>query len=123
MNPVSYAFGIVAALIALAAVIEMMRRKRFRERHAFWWLLAAVLSLVIAIFPSVLEFVASALGIEVPANLAFFVSIVILFIVSVQHSAELTKLEDKTRVLAEHTALIEQRLDEVTRRLDDADGR
>lgn len=110
MNPVSYAFAIAAAAIALLAIIEMLRRQRFRERHAFWWLLAAILSLVVSIFPSTLEWAASVVGVEVPSNLAFFISIVILFFVTVQHSSELTTLEEKARVLAEHVALMEQRL-------------
>lgn len=110
MNPVSYSFAIAAAAIALLAVIEMLRRQRFRERHAFWWLLAAVLSLVVSVFPATLTWAAAAVGVEIPSNLAFFVSIVILFFVTVQHSSELTTLEEKTRVLAEHVALVEQRL-------------
>lgn len=114
MNPVSYAFAIAAAAIALLAIIEMLRRQRFRERHAFWWLLAAILSLVVSIFPSTLEWAASVVGVEVPSNLAFFISIVILFFVTVQHSSELTTLEEKTRVLAEHVALVEQRLSVLT---------
>ena len=114
MNPVSYAFTIAAAAIALLAIIEMLRRQRFRERHAFWWLLAAILSLVVSIFPSTLEWASSVVGVEVPSNLAFFISIVILFFVTVQHSSELTTLEEKTRVLAEHVALVEQRLSVLT---------
>lgn len=110
MNSVSYFFAIAAAALALLAVVEMLRRQRFRERHAFWWFLAVLLSLVVSIFPSTLEWAASVVGIKVPSNLAFFVSIVILFFVTVQHSSELTILEEKTRVLAEHIALIEQRL-------------
>jgi len=120
MNPVSYAFAIAAAAIALLAIIEMLRRQRFRERHAFWWLLAAILSLVVSIFPSTLELAASVVGVEVPSNLAFFISIVILFFVTVQHSSELTTLEEKTRVLAEHIALVEQRLSVLTNDVDDS---
>ena len=123
MNPVSYSFAIAAAAIALLAIIEMLRRQRFRERHAFWWLLAAILSLVVSIFPSTLGWAASAVGVEVPSNLAFFMSIVILFFVTVQHSSELTTLEEKTRVLAEHVALIEQRLVALTDNVDDPRSR
>ena len=123
MNPVSYSFAIAAAAIALLAIIEMLRRQRFRERHAFWWLLAAILSLVVSIFPSTLGWAASAVGVEVPSNLAFFMSIVILFFVTVQHSSELTTLEEKTRVLAEHVALIEQRLVALIDNVDDPRSR
>jgi hypothetical protein len=118
MNSMSYAFAIAAAGVALLAVIEMLRRQRFRERHAFWWLLAAIVSLIVSIFPITLEWAASVVGVEVPSNLAFFASIVILFFVTVQHSSELTTLEEKTRILAEHTAMVEERLSSITERLD-----
>lgn len=110
MSLASYAFGILAAVVAVIAVVELLRRKHVRERHAVWWLVAAVLGLIMSVFPGLLAWAASLLGIAVPANLAFFISILILFFVSVQHGAELTVLEEKTRTLAEHVALLEERL-------------
>jgi len=103
----SYILGIVAALLVLIVVIEMLRRRRLRERHAAWWLLAGVLALVVGVFPDILAWTAGMLGVEVPTNLVFFVSIAILFLVCLQHSAELTQLESKTRTLAERIAILE----------------
>lgn len=111
MSTATYVLGIVAAVVALLAVVELLRRRRLRERHAIWWFVAAILALVVAIFPSTLTSVASWLGFGLPSNLAFFFSIVILFLVNLQHSAELTELEDKTRTLAEHSALLSLRLE------------
>ncbi len=37
MNPTSYVFTLVAALLAVGVVIERLRRRRLRERHAVWW--------------------------------------------------------------------------------------
>jgi hypothetical protein len=113
VNTVTYIFTVIAALAALLAVIELLRRKRVRERHTVWWLVAGVFTLLISVFPWILSGAAQILGIEVPLNLAFFVSVLILFFVSVQHGAELTILENKTRVLAEHIALIEAELREI----------
>ena len=110
MTTATYVFGIVSALLVLVVVFELLRRRRVRERHALWWLFAGVLALVVAVFPQLLTATAQLVGIRVPTNLSFFVSVVILFLVSVQHSAELTVLEDKTRTLAEHVALQDQRL-------------
>ena len=117
MNVASYIFGIAGAVLALSVVVEMLRRRRLRERHAVWWILAGVLALIVGIFPPLLEWAADAVGIDVPTNLVFFVSLTLLFLVCVQHSAELTDLEDKTRVLAEHAALQSNRLDVLELRL------
>ena len=67
---------------------------------------------------------AEVLNVEVPTNLVFFVSIVILFLVSLQHAGELTDLEDRTRTLAEEVALQRVKLErlEGASRSDDAEA-
>ena len=113
MTVVSYIFGIVSALLILVVVVEMLRRRRLRERHAAWWFLAGLLALVAGVFPSTLAWAAGLLGIAVPINLVFFVSIAILFLVSLQHSSEVTQLESKTRTLAERLAILELQLEKL----------
>lgn len=113
MTVATYVLGIVSAAAILIVVIEMLRRHRLRERHAIWWVVAGVLALIIGIFPSTLEWAAGVLGIQVPTNLVFFVSIAILFLVALQASSELTRLESKTRTLAEQVALLELRIREL----------
>ncbi|GAA2058611.1 DUF2304 domain-containing protein [Leifsonia soli] len=116
MTLTAYILGIVAALITLTVVIEMMRRKRMRERHAVWWLLAGVVALIVGIFPQVLNWAAEVFGVGAPVNLVFFVSIAVLFLVCIQHSSELTTLEDKTRTLAEEVVLLRLRINDLEAR-------
>lgn len=113
MTPVTYAFGIVAAVLALIAIIELMRRGTLRERHAVWWFVGGVLALVIAVFPQTLTWASNVLGIVVPVNLVFFVAIGLLFLVSLQYGAELTRIEEKMRTLAERTAFHERRIEQL----------
>jgi hypothetical protein len=112
MTVTSYIFGIIFAALILLVVIEMLRRRLLRERHAIWWFFAGVLALIAGVFPNTLSWAASLFGIVVPTNLVFFVSIAILFLVCLQHSAELTRLEAKTRTLAERVAMLELELRE-----------
>jgi hypothetical protein len=117
MTAASYIFGVLSALLTLIVVVEMLRRRRLRERHAIWWLIAGSLALVIGIFPTTLVWAARLVGIAIPLNLVFFVSVAVLFLVCIQHSAELTVLEANSRTLAETTALLEMRIDELESRL------
>jgi hypothetical protein len=112
MTVTSYVFGITSASLILVVVVELLRRRQLRERHAIWWFIAGILALVAGIFPSTLTWAAKLVGIEVPVNLVFFVTIAILFLVCLQHSSELTKLESKTRALAERVAIMELELDQ-----------
>lgn len=109
----SYVFGIVTALLTLGVVVELLRRRRLRERHAIWWLVAGTLALIVGVFPSTLDRAAKFFGIGIPTNLVFFVSIATLFLVCLQHSSELTQLESKTRRLAEVVTLQEMRISQL----------
>lgn len=111
MNTVSYAFGVLSAIVVLVTVLEMLRRRRLRERHAIWWIAAGLLALVAGVFPRTLVWAANLVGVEVPINLVFFVSIATLFLVCLQHSAEVTRLETQTRDLAERVALLQLELE------------
>jgi hypothetical protein len=116
----TYILGIVAALFTLGLVVEMLRRRQLRERHAIWWLIAGLLALIIGVFPQVLVWAAGVIGVEIPTNLVFFVSILILFLVSIQHSSELTTLENRSRTLAEEIALQDLRIRALEQRLTEA---
>lgn len=113
MSTTSYIFGIVASLLALGVVIELLRRRQLRERHAIWWLIAGTLAVIASVFPATLQWTAGLIGISVPTNLVFFVSIAILFLVCLQHSSELTMMEAKLRRLAELSATHELRISEL----------
>jgi hypothetical protein len=115
MSIATYVFGILSAVITLVVVIEMLRRGRMRERHAIWWLFAGTLALIVGIFPGILQWVGDLIGVAVPVNLIFFVSIAVLFLVCIQHSSELTALESKTRTLAERSATQDLRIEELER--------
>jgi hypothetical protein len=120
MSVATYILGIVAALITLGVVVESLRRHHLRERHAIWWLFAGTLALIVGIFPDLLGWAASVVGVTVPTNLVFFVSIAVLFLVSIQHSGELTELESETRTLAESVALQDLRITELEKALAEA---
>lgn len=113
MTTYQYVLGIFAALLTLGIVIEMLRRRQLRERHAIWWLVAGTVALLISIFPNLLTVSAKFLGFEVPANLAFFAALLVLFFVALQTSAELTKVESHNRRLAEQLALVEIKVEQI----------
>ena len=114
MNPVQYILGITASVATFAIVIEMLRRRRLRERHAGWWIVAGIFAIVISVFPDTLRFASEILGFEVPVNLVFFLSLFILFLVALQHSSELTQLESHNRSLVERLIVLELKVEQIS---------
>jgi hypothetical protein len=108
----NYILGFIGSVVTLALLFELMRRRRLREKYAVFWVVVAVMTLVVAIFPSTLIAAANVIGVEVPANLLFFVASMLLLGVSIHHSYELGRLEERSRTLAEEVALLRLDLEE-----------
>lgn len=102
--------GIVAAVVIVLSLFEMLRRNRLREKYAVVWFSIAIASLVIAVFPGLLSSVASILNVQLPSNLLFFLGSLVLLAMSLQHSYELGRLEERSRTLAEEVALLRERV-------------
>ncbi len=103
------AFLLALAIVAL--VIEMLRRKKLREKYAVLWLIVGVATLVLAAFPRLLNIVAEYVGVQIPSNLLFAMSILMLLGVCLHLSWEISVVEDETRTLAEEVAILRTQLE------------
>ena len=108
----------IAALITFVFVIDLLRRGVLREEYAVLWLFFSGAALLLAIFPAVLVWFTGILGVAEPVNLLFFVTIVLLVLVSIQLSYELSRHEARIRRLAEEVALLQE---EINRQRKDGD--
>ena len=100
----------IAALITFVFVIDLLRRGVLREKYAVLWLFFSGAALLLAIFPAVLVWLTGVLGVAEPVNLLFFVTIVLLVLVSIQLSYELSRHEARIRRLAEEVALLQEEI-------------
>ena len=98
--------GVIGSLTTLVMLFELLRRKHLREKYAILWIIVAVFTMVVAVFPQTLDWLSGLIGVTVPANLLFFLASMLLLGISVHHSYELGRLEDRTRSLAEEVALL-----------------
>lgn len=94
------------ALLVVGLVLELVRRRRFREKYAALWIIVGVAALTLAAWPQLLVGVSQFLGVQVPSNLLFGLCIVLLLGVTLHLSWELSVVEDEIRILAEEVALL-----------------
>lgn len=94
------------ALTIVGVVFEMLRRKKLREKYAALWLIVGVGTLVLAAFPRLLTIVTELAGVQLPSNLLFIISILLLLGVCLHLSWEISVVEDETRTLAEEVAIL-----------------
>jgi len=111
--------AILASLALFFAVLEMVRRRRLMERYALLWLLSVLVLLGLSIWSDLLQKLSHAIGIVYPPNALFVIAFVFVLLLLLHFSAVVARLTDKTKVLAQRLALLEERLRRHEERTDD----
>ena len=110
--------AIITSVVTLIFIIDLLRRGVLKEKYAALWLIVAGAALILSVFPGLLRAITDLLGVEIPANLLFFVTIVVLVLVAVQLSYELSRHEAQIRRLAEEIALQQDELKSLRKRIE-----
>lgn len=100
---------VVVALVAVAYLVFMLmlvRRRQLREKYAVLWLGVGCSAIVLSLARRVLDNVAYSLGFGYGPSALFLFSTLFLMAVVAHLSWEVSRLEDKTRCLAEEIALL-----------------
>lgn len=99
-------FFLILAILVCTFVIVQVRHQRMKERYAALWLIIGAIIIVLGAFPNLLNGVADFVGVALPVNLLFLLSILLLMGVSIHLTLELSRLSEKTRILAEEVAIL-----------------
>jgi hypothetical protein len=115
-----YLFALLGGLVTLVFMVELLRRRRLREKYAALWIAVAVVVALGACFPQLTNWLAELVGVTTPVNLVFFLGLLVLLVVCVQLSAEVSGLEHENQTLAEESALLRNRIERLERRVGQA---
>ena len=97
---------LLATLVSLLFIVRMVRRNQLPSRYALLWLSIGLVIAFLATFPGLLDRVSSALGIAYAPGAFFLGAITLLFLIVVHFSWELSRLDARTRLLAEELAVL-----------------
>ena len=96
----------IVTIAAIVFVIRLLRRGQLQGRYALLWLAALIPLGILAAFPGALTWLSELVGVFYPPALFLLLAVAFLFGVVVQFSYELSKLNARTRTLAEELALL-----------------
>lgn len=102
-------FFIILAIIVLFYVINIVRKKKFSIKESFWWIIASIIMLFLAIFPYSIDWFAEKLNISYPPSLLFIVSIVFILFINFRDSKRISELQMKVVELGQELAIIKEK--------------
>lgn len=99
-------YFIIIALICMIYIITEVRKKKFSIKESFWWLVASVVVLLLAIFPYSINWLAKIFGVEYPPSLFFVFCIIFLTFINFRNSKKLSEQQEKIIELAQQVSII-----------------
>jgi hypothetical protein len=101
---------VIVALLTLASlclILRLVRRRQLRAKYSIMWMSVGAMLVVLAAWPGLLVRVSRVVGIYYAPATFFLGAFVLLFVIAIHFSWELSRLEDRTRKLAEQMALLQ----------------
>ncbi len=112
MSTAAHVLVIVLAAAVIAFIVHLVRSRRLRAKYSVLWFSIGLGLAVLAIFPDLLVEVSDLFGISYPPATFMLLALSFLLILVLHFSWELSRLEDRTRALAEEHALLRQEVEE-----------
>lgn len=95
---------IIVSLLTLIFITRKVRKSQIRLEDSLFWVIVAIVLLIISIFPEIIFGLSRFAEVESPANLVFlcfiFILLILGFNLSVRTSQTDTKLKELTQQLA-----------------------
>ena len=93
-------FFLIIVIFMVCLVLMQVRNQNMKEKYAALWLSVGGVMIVLALFPKLLDWFSSLVGIETPVNLLFLIAIVMLMTLAISN------LTDDARTIAEEVAIM-----------------
>lgn len=100
-------YFIIFALFVFCYIVIEVRKKKFSIKESFWWVMAALLILILSIFPYSIDSIAKFFNVAYPPSLLFVACILFLLFINFRNSKRIAEHQEKIIELAQHVAILE----------------
>lgn len=99
-----------AVCVYFIMVFQLLKRKALNLKYALLWIASGFLMSILAIFPQILHFFASLIGVSDPMNALFSVVLFCVIIILMSLTSIASKLNQKNKNLIQSVAIMEKRI-------------
>jgi hypothetical protein len=106
MSTRAHILVMILAAGTILFILQLVRQRRLRAKYSVLWLSIGAVLAVLAAFPGLLVPMSDAVGIAYAPATFLLLAISFLLLLVLHFSWEISRLEDRTRALAEEHALL-----------------
>lgn len=102
---------IIIGVLSIVYIINRVRKGSFSINESIFWVIGGVCILVLSIFPQIIIWLASKVGVEYPPSLLFMLCSIFLIFINFRNSRKIAEQQEKIIELAQHIAIIENEIE------------
>lgn len=106
-------FILILGFISLFLIYQMVKRKKMLISHSILWNILIISIMIASLTTKKLKLIATIIGIAEVSNLIFFVGFLILLVLNLLLTVNLSKQKSTTITLVQELALTNKRLEEL----------
>ncbi|MBU0492248.1 MAG: DUF2304 domain-containing protein [Chloroflexi bacterium] len=111
----------VGAIVLLALVLELVRRRKLREEYTIFWLLTCVVLLALALWRDALSLLGRVLGTTLPMSALFGAGFFLVLLIMLHFSIVVSSLWRQNKQQAQEIALLEEAVRDLKQQLQEDD--
>lgn len=104
---------IICIVLFFCAIIHLLRKDALRLKYSFLWILTGIVLLIVGIFPGVMNWITSVVGIYDVTNGLFAIALFFILCMLLSITSIVSKLTNKNKDLTQSNALLEKRVREL----------
>lgn len=101
---------IIAIVIFFIVVLHLLKQQKLQLRYTLLWLACGVFLLILVLFPNVISFLGSLIGIQTTMNALYIFLIALLIILCISLTSIVSVQKSEIQRLAQNAALLERRI-------------
>ncbi len=101
---------LIISLLVTGFIVEQVRRRRLAVEYSLIWIVAGMGMIVLSLWKDGIEYIADLMGIYYAPSAIFVIFGILVFVLCVHFSLEISRLSSNNRVLVQRIALLEDDL-------------
>lgn len=106
-------FLLLASIICFFLLINLIRKYSIELKYSMLWLIVMLISIFLSIFPKSFTFISNLIGIELPVNALFLLSIFGIMMIMFSLTLEVSKSTMKIKELSQEVGLLRNELEKL----------
>ena len=105
-----YSFAIIFSIAFIIFIINLVRKNKLEEKYSILWLIASIVILIVAIFPSIITTIAQKFNVFYPPTLMLLFAIIVLGAYIVHITVVITKQNKMIVKLTQELGILKEEI-------------